>query len=68
VLSEAAKAIVERCYKDGIPVSVRPILKETYTLGNITFKFTEQLLEELSQSGKVKVGNRHGDAINIMGM
>jgi hypothetical protein len=67
-MTEACKAIIEHCYKNGVAVSIRPIIGDKYNLGNITFKFTEELLAELSASGRVKIGTRIGDSVRISGI
>jgi hypothetical protein len=67
-LTEACKAVIDYCYKDGKPVSIRPIINDKVTINGLTFKFTEELLEELSASGKVKVGTIIRGAVRITGI
>jgi hypothetical protein len=68
MLSEAARAFIGKCYDNGNPRVIQPIIGFKYEVDGKSYIFTEELLEEIKNSGQVRVMNRFGKFVNIVGI
>lgn len=67
MISEAAKAFIGRCYKDGAAMAIHPIFDSTYEIDGKKHKFTKEVFEEIKRSNKVKVLYEGSKSVNLMG-
>lgn len=67
-MSEAAKAILSLCWYKGEPRNISPIFGNNYTINGVSFKFTNELLDEIKQSNKVKICGENSKSVVIMGL
>ncbi|EJW13898.1 hypothetical protein M5X00_26165 [Paenibacillus alvei] len=66
--AETVVAFLKRCFKDGEVMCIHPIFNETYTINGVEYKFTESVLKDMLDSGKVRVTSRSDKEVNIMGV
>jgi hypothetical protein len=67
MVSEAAQAFIDRCYKDGVAMAIHPIFDSIYEIDGKMHKFTKEVLEEIKRSNKVKVLYEGSKSANLMG-
>ncbi|MCY9737426.1 hypothetical protein M5X17_27370 [Paenibacillus alvei] len=65
---EIVEYFVSKCFKDGEPMIIQPWYKHKYEVDGHKFKFTEEVLEKMLLTGKVKIVHENKDYVNIIGV
>ena len=67
-ISKEAQYFIDRCYKDGMAVAVKPNFNEKYDFDGVQVKFTESILSEIASSPLVKVSNQTEKQVSLNGI
>ncbi len=67
-MSSVAELFISKCFRDDQPISISPFFGESYLIKEKMCKFTESILEEMIQSGLVKVLSQGKKNVNLVGI
>ncbi|WP_090739368.1 hypothetical protein [Paenibacillus sp. Mc5Re-14] len=67
---ETVVAFTQNCFKDGQVMCIMPKFGETYQISgkNGNYTFTEQVLEDMLETGQVKITWRNEKEVSLMGV
>lgn len=67
---ETVVAFISNCFKDGQAMCICPKFGETYQIRGQegSFAFTEEVLNDMLESGQVKMMWRNDKEVNLMGV
>lgn len=66
--SKEAQYFIDRCYRDSMPVVVKPMFNVKYEFEGKEVKFTHELLNELKESELLKITNETDKEVTLMGI
>ncbi|QAV18935.1 hypothetical protein PC41400_15115 [Paenibacillus chitinolyticus] len=67
-ISPASAAFISRCYCGREPRVIKPLFNQIYLINEMKYKFTETVLDEMRDSGLVKVLSTDKHSANIIGL
>ncbi|EPD81375.1 MULTISPECIES: hypothetical protein [unclassified Paenibacillus] len=67
-ISPASEAFISRYYCDKEPRVIKPLFNQIYTINEEKYKFTETIMEEMRDSGLVKILSVDKQSANIIGL
>lgn len=65
--ADTVVAFLNRCFKDGQVMCIHPRFDEIYSINGVEYKFTESVLEDMLETGRVRLTYRSDKECNIMG-